>query len=284
VRTGPSPIPAGGKTNIAGDRIPQGNEFELCKDFTAPPPAGTTVTFVVRVNQDSMGFGAPFNVTLNPGACQIIWNDVGIGRDIVEVTEQVPAGYQTPTWQKIVLEGGGGITTTNGTGATESGPVAHDDVGTTLIFTNTADPEVEPGTGRMTGGGQVLVAGVRISKGLTIHCDLLLSNNLEVNWNGNKFHMTEHIDTVACTDDPAIIQAPPAAPLDTLIGVGTGKYNGAEGYTVEFTFIDYGEPGSLDRVALKIYPTGNPGAAVLDFPVTIVSNGNIQAHFDQPHK
>jgi hypothetical protein len=141
VRTGPSPIPAGGKTNIAGDRIPQGNEFELCKDFAATPPAGTTVTFVVRVDQDNTGtFGAPFNVTLNPGACQIIWNDVGIGRDIVEVTEQVPTGFQTPTWQKIVLEGGGAITSTSGTGATESGPVAHDDVGTTLIFRNTATP------------------------------------------------------------------------------------------------------------------------------------------------
>lgn len=283
VRTGPSSITAAGSTNIV-NRQAEGNEFELCKDFSAPPPAGTTVTFVVRINRDNTGFGAPFNIQLAPGACTIVATDIGIGRDVVEVTEQVPAGFQTPTWVRTVISPDG-ADTTSGTGATVSGPIASDDIGTLVIFTNTADPTVEPGTGRMTGGGQVIVAGVRISKGLTIHCDKLLSNNLEVNWGqGEKFHMDEHITTIACTDDPAIIQAPPAAPLDTLIGVGTGEYNGNPGYTVEFTFIDYGEPGTLDRVALKIYPTGSPNSPVLSFPVTIVSNGNIQAHFDQPHK
>ena len=75
------------------------------------------------------------------------------------------------------------------------------------------------------------IGDVRVTRGLTIHCDLKLSNNLEVNWGGNQFHMTEHLETVACTDDPAITQAPPPAPLDTLIGVGTGRYNGTDGYT-----------------------------------------------------
>jgi hypothetical protein len=84
------------------------------------------------------------------------------------------------------------------------------------------------GTGRFTGGGNIrLPNSVRVTRGLTIHCDLLLSNNLQVNWSGgNKFHMTEHIETVACSDDPNIHQAPPDAPLDTLIGIGTGRYNG----------------------------------------------------------
>ncbi len=48
--------------------------------------------------------------------------------------------------------------------------------------------------GRFTGGGsQLRVGDVRVTRGLTIHCDLLLSNNLEVNWGGNRFHMTEHL-------------------------------------------------------------------------------------------
>ena len=69
-------------------------------------------------------------------------------------------------------------------------------------------PCAASGTGRFTGGGnQVRVGAARVSRGLTIHCDLLLSNNLEVNWGGNKFHMTEHLTTVACTDDPLIVQA-----------------------------------------------------------------------------
>jgi hypothetical protein len=141
------------------------------------------------------------------------------------------------------------------------------------------------GTGRFTGGGnQVRIGDVRVTRGLTIHCDLLLSNNLEVNWGSNKFHMLEHVTTVECSDDPNIIQAPPAAPLDTLIGVGTGRYNGVDGYTIEFTLQDYGEPGSSDKMAIKIYQTANPANVVLNVPLQILTGGNLQAHFDQPHK
>lgn len=139
--------------------------------------------------------------------------------------------------------------------------------------------------GRFTGGGsQVRIGDVRVTRGLTIHCDLLLSNNLEVNWGGNKFHMTEHLTTVECSDSPDIIQAPPVAPLDTLIGVGTGRYNNSDGYTIEFTLQDFGEPGSSDRMAIKIYQTANPANVVLNVPLQVLSGGNLQAHFDQPHK
>jgi hypothetical protein len=139
--------------------------------------------------------------------------------------------------------------------------------------------------GRFTGGGsQVRIGDVRVTRGLTIHCDLLLSNNLEVNWGGKSFHMTEHITTVDCSDDPNIIQAPPVAPLDTLIGVGTGRYNNQNGYTIEFTLQDYGEPGSNDKMAIKIYQTANPANVVLNVPLQTMSGGNLQAHFDQPHK
>ena len=142
-----------------------------------------------------------------------------------------------------------------------------------------------PSLGRFTGGGiQRLSNGVKITRGLTIHCDLLLSNNLQVNWPGNKFHMTEHLETVSCTDDPNIIQAPPPAPLDTLVGIGTGRYNGVNGYTIEFTLVDAGEPGGNDQAALKIFQTSNPGNVVLDVPLQQLIGGNLQAHFDQPHK
>ena len=139
--------------------------------------------------------------------------------------------------------------------------------------------------GRFTGGGsQIRVGGVRVTRGLTIHCDLLLSNNLEINWQGNQFHMTEHLTTVACTDDPNIIQAPPVAPLDTLVGVGTGRYNGTDGYTVRFTLVDYGEPGSDDRMAIQVFETANPANVVLNVPLQVLTGGNLQAHYDQPHK
>jgi len=141
------------------------------------------------------------------------------------------------------------------------------------------------GTGRFTGGGhQLRVDGVRITRGLTIHCDLLLSNNLEINWQGNQFHMLEHMETVACTDDPDIHQAPPDAPLDTLVGVGLGRYNNQEGFTIEFTLVDGGEPGREDMAALNVYETADPGNIILDIPLQYMTGGNLQAHYDQPHK
>ncbi|MDH3621261.1 MAG: hypothetical protein OER91_10230 [Gammaproteobacteria bacterium] len=137
--------------------------------------------------------------------------------------------------------------------------------------------------GRFTGGGhQIRVDGVRVTRGLTLHCDLLLSNNLEVNWQGNKFHMTEHMTTVSCTDDPDIIQEPPPAPIDTLVGVGTGRYNGVDGYTIAFTLVDAGEPGREDKMAILI--TDGGGNTVLDVPLQLLDGGNLQAHYDQPHK
>lgn len=141
------------------------------------------------------------------------------------------------------------------------------------------------GRGRFTGGGhQVDVGGIaKITRGLTIHCDLLLSNNLEINWGGgNNFHMLEHLETIACFDDPAIEQKPPSAPIDTLIGVGTGRYNGVDGYRIEFTLVDAGEPGRSDEMAILITAPG--GGVVLNVPRQHLSGGNLQAHYDQPHK
>ncbi len=156
---------------------------------------------------------------------------------------------------------------------------------TSISITLPTDGCIQPGLGRFTGGGsQIRIDYVRVTKGLTIHCDLLLSNNLEVNWNGNSFHMTEHLTTVACTDSPDIIQAPPVAPLDTLIGIGTGRYNNMDGYTINFTLIDAGEPGSSDMAKIYIYETANPAHVVLDLPLSYLSGGNLQAHYDQPHK
>ena len=147
------------------------------------------------------------------------------------------------------------------------------------------DEECAPVNGRFTGGGhQIRVDGVRVTRGLTIHCDLLLSNNLEINWQGKKFHMTEHLITAQCSDDPAIVQFPPDAPLDTLVGVGTGRYQNQDGYTIEFTLVDAGEPGTMDEMAIKVYETANPANVVLDVPQQRLDGGNLQAHYDQPHK
>ena len=136
--------------------------------------------------------------------------------------------------------------------------------------------------GRMTGGGgQIIVGDVYVSRGLTIHCDIVLSNNLEINWPGNKWHIDKPLDSATCIDDPAYNPVPPRAPFDTFIGSGTGSLNGVDGSVVRFVFIDNGEPGRTDRASIQIWDAG--GALVLDVPLSLLDKGNLQAHYDQPH-
>jgi hypothetical protein len=267
-------------------------EFEVCKQYSGA--AGPAVTVNYTVDLDANGSNeVSSSVQLANGQCAVVHtyqqagSNNGTQIQRVTVTEQVPAGYTATVRKTTILSTGTTVGPTQAGNSASGDMISNPDNGFLVLFTNTAappPPPPAPGTGRFTGGGSTVVGNVRISNGLTIHCDRLLSNNLEVNWDGNRFHMEEHLTTVACTDDPAIDQRPPAAPIDTLIGTGTGRYNGVDGYTIEFTLVDGGEPGSRDRIALKIYPTGNPGAAVLTLPLQTVTTGNLQAHFDQPHK
>ena len=152
-----------------------------------------------------------------------------------------------------------------------------------------------PSLGRFTGGGALVklntgekVGNSKVTDGFTIHCDLLLSNNLEINWgtgrNAHQFHMLEHITTVSCFDDPSFDQPPPASPVDTIVGIGIGRYDQQDGYTVEFTLKDGGEPETNDMTAFRVYETANPSNVVLNVPLVNVATGNVQTHFDQPHK
>jgi hypothetical protein len=288
----PSALASGsGAASAIVDGIVEIPEFEVCKFYSGTPGPAVRIDYTVDFDANGSNEITDF-VELGDGECAIVHtydetdSNNGLQVQLVTVTEAVPPGYSAAcALSSIGAVGGVPIPGTcladnSASGAMTSNP----DNGFLVEFTNTEDP-VSGGTGRFTGGGnQLRVDGVRVTRGLTIHCDLLLSNNLEVNWNGNSFHMTEHLLTVACTDDPNITQAPPAAPLDTLVGVGEGRYNGVDGYTIEFTLVDYGEPGTEDEAALLIYETANPGNVVLDVPQQRLDHGNLQAHFDQPHK
>jgi hypothetical protein len=130
--------------------------------------------------------------------------------------------------------------------------------------------------GRMTGGGSVFTAdGTRVTHGFEIHCDVTdVPNTLEINWApANNFHM-DVLDTAVCTQTPAI-QAPPDAPFDTFKGTGTGKLNGVPGATIEFTFVDGGEPGTKDTAA---YLIKDSHGTVLSVGTTFLTKGNQQAH------
>ncbi|MDH3458479.1 MAG: hypothetical protein OER90_16675, partial [Gemmatimonadota bacterium] len=152
------------------------------------------------------------------------------------------------------------------------------------------------GVGRMTGGGTIRLEGmvdgslmeVRFTHGFTLHCDILLSNNLEINWGGNQWHIEkESLENVSCTDDPDVSPEPPVAPFDTFLANAYGRLNGVDGSYIEFKLQDAGEPGGKnDKAGLMIWaPNDTPyvDSPVVSVPFAFTVGGNLQAHYDQPH-
>jgi hypothetical protein len=141
--------------------------------------------------------------------------------------------------------------------------------------------------GRFTGGpNAVEVGGAKVTTGLQIHCHPKdPSVNFEINWGGgDNFHLID-LTSVACLDNPLVTAQPPKAPVDTIVAVGYGTYNGLTGYTIEFTLVDSGEPDNkrTDQMRILIYKTGSPADVKLNVPLQFITAGNIQAHYDQPH-
>ena len=138
-------------------------------------------------------------------------------------------------------------------------------------------PPPPPLDGRFTGGG-FQIADVKVTRGFTIHCDNLLTNNLEVNWGGgNNFHMRKNtLTSVVCSrpNDPT----PPASPVSRIQASAVGQCNGLPA-NISFILEDHGEPGTNDRAELII-----SGGCTLNLTLATLDGGNIQAHFDQPHK
>jgi hypothetical protein len=132
--------------------------------------------------------------------------------------------------------------------------------------------------GRMTGGGHYFPhEGVKVTHGFELHCDADIEpNNLQVNWQGNRFHLTD-LTSAQCTDDPAINPRPRTAPFDTFRGTGVGRYNGVDGARIDFKLTDAGEPGTKDRIRLEI--RNSSGRSVLrGTPALKLTRGNHQAH------
>jgi hypothetical protein len=171
--------------------------------------------------------------------------------------------------------------TARATVTTENCTNGLDDDGDGLI--DAADPDCAPpppppSSQRMTGGGSISDQGLTVSHGFTLHCDSTtpgLAQRLQVNWGkGNKFHLTE-ISTAACSDGATISEGNPIAGFDTYVGTGTGRYNGVDGATAEWTVADAGEPGKDDHFHILIRDVG--GAVVLERS-GVLSVGNHQAH------
>lgn len=143
----------------------------------------------------------------------------------------------------------------------------------------TALPELIEG--RMTGGGSVFNASMRVTQGFELNCNASkVPNDLQINWGkNNKFHL-ESLSTASCSNDATIDEAPPVAGFDTYEGTGTGRYNGMPG-SAHWIFTDAGEPGKSDTALIHIWdnPTMS-GAPVLSASGNL-TNGNHQAHNPQ---
>ena len=157
----------------------------------------------------------------------------------------------------------------------------------TLRGVTTIDDPVPPppecGTGRFTGGGfQINTNDIKVTRGFTLHCDALLSNNFEVNWaGGNNFHIDKN-QPASCSfiNDPN----PPDAPVNRIEIHGEGTLNGVPGISVILVLIDNGEKNGApaDQSYIEINCVNLTGGSTAAPPP--IDGGNIQAHFDQPHK
>ena len=131
-------------------------------------------------------------------------------------------------------------------------------------------------SGRMTGGGEVLSKrGVKITHGFELRCPAVKGpNRLQVNWEGNRFHLAS-LSRIVCTDSADWEEENPEAGFDTYRGTGTGRLNGVDGATITFKFGDAGEPGVDDPFEIAIYDKS--GVRVVSADTTLV-HGNHQAH------
>ena len=251
-------------------------------------PTGTTATFTITATGGSLPLGS--TVTLNactPDAVtvcsgQIVWLPTGSGVVSVTVTETGTTGGTV--FDQIAASSGldGSIGVFAPAAPTVTVHV-NDANGAVIRFKNLPGQSFIPG--RMTGGGgQIVIGDMFISRGFTIHCDITLSNNIEINWPDNKWHLDKPITSALCIDDPTISPVPPDAPFDTFIGTAVGRLNGVDGALLRFIFVDDGERGgpSHDQAQIQIWDAN--GNLVLNVPLSLLDRGNIQAHYDQPHK
>jgi hypothetical protein len=261
-------VPVAAPTGQIGDYVWEDEDGDGVQDATETGMSGLTVTL-----------SGPVNATTTTDA-NGAYLFTGLPAGTYTVTVATPAGFTaSPSNQ------GSPISDSNGSPAT-----------VTLATSSSTDLTIDfgfvppQGVGRMTGGGAQITAGnVRVSRGFTLHCDIILANNLEINWPGtgngasseNNFHITRPLTSAQCILDPKYKQPPPAAPFNTFIGVAAGTLNGVAGARAEFTFIDAGEPGRNDKAQIKVYAPN--GQLVLNVPLSYLDHGNIQAHYDQPH-
>jgi hypothetical protein len=128
--------------------------------------------------------------------------------------------------------------------------------------------------GRLTGGAWLHTDDGKIHHQVQLGCTAAEGGRLTVNATAATFELTQ-VDFALCLDDPALNSGAPNAGWNTHRGSGIGTYNGAPGYTIEWTLTDAGEPGVADAADIVIR---DPHGAVVLTEHGTLGGGNHQAH------
>jgi hypothetical protein len=260
----------------------QSFDFEVTvDDGTATPYTLTAQTWVDRASS------ACALVYQGPAGAQVVMRELAKTGSTLESVSGEYAGFDVNMGQGYPTI----ITSAPRTAMVTTTAATNQNVAIIYFKNSTEEPEEELAEGRMTGGGVKAMGidadgnSVRVTLGLTLHCDNLLSNNLEVNWpHRHQWHIKkESLESVRCTkpDDPT----PPVAPISRFEATAIGRLDGGDfDSLIEFVFEDLGEPGREDRIQMKIYPgLDNTAAPVLIINSQTLAVGNFQMHYDQPH-
>jgi hypothetical protein len=229
--------------------------------------------------------GGPYTLTVAAGAgnCATIWLKPGVGAGAdapstaTVVQTAAAAGYQFK-----MVEVGGNLTNTANNGTKTATLQANAYHGATATFTQELIPVVVPDVCDFsTFGGFVLENNYNISYGGNAgrvkdgfaYGDLQFTNHTT----GDKVHVWN----VTGYGHPA--SGPLSSYPDSRYAIGMGTINEAGSFPVEFRFVDLGEPGTSDRVWLKV----NNAVWIQE---QVVQGGNIQLHnvckkapFDEKH-
>lgn len=132
-------------------------------------------------------------------------------------------------------------------------------------------------SGSMTGGGALIAQDrSRVAQGFEMHCASgIQPNNLQLNGGKGKRFKLDTLTYAKCSDTKGVGEDKPVAGFDTIKGKGVGQFNGQPGATVEFEFVDAGEPGFNDSGYIRVFDAS--GQIVMEAS-GVLNNGNYQAH------
>lgn len=184
--------------------------------------------------------------------------------------DQPASGATSPTCttslQVVANPEGGVVLTYTASGTDRAGNVGH---GVRSVDATGFAPSLD---GRMTVGGTHDGPHGAVSANGTLRCNGS-PNRLTLQWEGGSMTV-DQFEAITCAADPSVAGQRPAAPFDTMRGVGSGVLGDGTRATVAFTFVDAGEPGVHDRVVLLVT---QEAATVLSSSGTL-RGGNLQAH------